>query len=46
VTLSSNRNIKSIADEIEGLVLTTNLMFVEIQQLRLDVKCKISDYLE
>ena len=38
VTLSSNRNIKSIAGEIEGVALIANLMFVEIKQLRLDVR--------
>jgi len=38
VTLSKNRNIKSIAGEIEGVALIANLMFVEIKQLRLDIR--------
>ncbi|MGB8027612.1 MAG: hypothetical protein WCE95_08400 [Nitrososphaeraceae archaeon] len=38
MTLSSKRNIKSISGEIEGVALIANLMFVEIKQLRLDVR--------
>ncbi|MGI0023185.1 MAG: hypothetical protein ACRD9Q_10030 [Nitrososphaeraceae archaeon] len=38
MTLSSNRNIKSIAEEIEGAAFPAYRMYAEILQLRLDVR--------